>query len=138
MKTYMGHFGEPETVSSTGVLASDGSPSTDASAEAAQKALFTTASDLAEKSLNTTLDRAAQLARSEEVQMFIKENGLEPYLKDVTQDRVKNVLALAGLWYVGKTIKSPAGLAALGALGIYVLYSNKDKLLGKIGDKVVA
>lgn len=136
MKSYMGHFGDANTINSTGVLASDAAASVDAQAAAAEKALFTTASDIAEKSLNTTLDRAAQLARSEEVQLFIKENGLEPYLKDVTQDRVKNVLALAGLWYVGKTIKSPAGLAAIGALGIYVLYSNKDKLLGKIGDKI--
>jgi hypothetical protein len=149
MKALMGHFGEANsevvTPDQTMVIQKDGNVDvgltklmTEQLSPEQSSALFTTASNLAEKSLNMSLSRAAALAQSKEVQMFIKENGLEPYLRDVTQDRVKNILALFGLWQIYKIAKSPAFLIAAAGLGIYVLYGNKDKLVSKISSQVTA
>lgn len=130
MKNYMGHFGEGET---TPVMMTAPKTVSDVSSEST--ALFTTVSNLADKSLTNTFDRAAQIAKSEEIQAFLNENGLAPYLKDVTQDRVKNILALFGLWSVYKAIKSPIGLAVVAATGGYILFTNKDKLIDKVAGK---
>lgn len=107
--------------------------------DAAQEmSLASTASSIASSSVNTTLDKAAQLAQSEQVQAFIKEQGLEPYLKDVTKDNVKSILSLFGLWYVTKLFKSKVAIIGAGALAVYVLYSNKDKLLDKVSTQTVS
>lgn len=100
--------------------------------------LFTTTSNLAEKSITSTLDKASQLAKSEEIQSFIRENGLEPYLKDVNKEGIKNILAVMGVIWLGKIIKSPVGLAGLGAVALYALYTNKDKLIDKVSFQSVA
>lgn len=105
---------------------------------AGQMSVATTVSSIASSSVNTTLDKAAQLAQSEQVQAFIKEQGLEPYLKDVTKDNVKSILSLFGLWYVTKLFKSKVALVGAGALAIYVVYSNKDKLLDKVATQTAA
>lgn len=114
MKSYMGHFGQTPTEQ----IVTEGT-------------LFTTTSSLAEKSIETTLEKAAQISKSKEIQDFIRENNLEPYLKDVNKEGVKNILALLGLIWMGKIFKSPAGLITILALGGYVLFTNKEKIIEK-------
>jgi hypothetical protein len=132
MKYYMGHFGQAEvspqvmTPINTPVNISYNQDST----------LVTTVSDIASKSLDTTFEKASQIATSQEVQDFIKEHGLQPFIKDLNRERVKNILALLGFIWIGKIIKSPVGLASLGFLGLYVVYSNKDKLIENVSQKV--
>jgi len=118
-------------------LAPDLSALTRDAAQNMQVSIASTASNVAESSVNTTLDKAAQFAQSEQVQSFIKEQGLEPYLKDITKDRVKNVLSLLGLWYVTKLFKSKFAIVGAGALAVYVVYQNKDKLLDKVATQAV-
>ena len=149
MKYTMGHFGEAGvatvTADQTFVVDSAGQAKADITQVLQQplspqqtSALFTTASNLADKSLSMSLDKLASLAQAEEVQMFIKENGLEPYLRDVNKDRIKNILALFGLWQVYKVAKSPVFLLAAAGLGVFALYSNKDKLVSKISSQVAS
>lgn len=107
--------------------------------EAAAKmeaSLISTVSNIASSSVETTLTKAGQFASSQEVQDFIREQGLEPYLKDVTKDRIKNILSLFGLWYVTKLLRNKFVLVGAGALAVYVLYSNKDKLIQKVSAQV--
>lgn len=124
-------------VSSDGTLVVNNvSASTTDAAKAMEASIVSTFSNMASSSVESTLSKAGQLASSQEVQQFIKEQGLEPYLKDVTKDRVKNILSLFGLWYVTKLFKNKFVLAGAGALAVYVLYTNKDKLLNKVTAKV--
>lgn len=130
MKHYMGHFGE----TTTPVMMTE--PKTlDAAAEAQSNTLFVTASSLANASLTNTFDRAEKLAKSQEIQEFIKDNGLEPYLKDVNKEGIKNILAVVGIVYLGKLAKSKVGLVSIGLLGAYFLYTRKDKLLSSVAEK---
>ena len=120
-------------VSSSGNLVINDLPATTTDvAQKMQNSLINTFSNIAESSVETTLTKAGQFASSQEVQDFIKEQGLEPYLKDVNKDRIKNILSLFGLWYVTKLFRNKFVLAGAGALAVYVLYSNKDKLLQKV------
>jgi hypothetical protein len=121
------------SVTSTGnVVITDISATTTDAAQQMQNSLINTFSNMAQSSVDTTLTKAGQFASSQEVQDFITEQGLGPYLKDVTKDRVKNILSLFGLWYVTKLFRSKVVLAGAGALAVYVLYTNKDKLLQKV------
>ena len=97
--------------------------------------LVATASDIASKSLDTTFDKAAQLAKAQEIQDFIKENNLGPYVKDLNRERVTKIFALMGFIWTGKLLKSPVGLALLGLGGAYLLYSNSDKLIENVSKK---
>lgn len=115
MKINTGHFGEITNIDSSSII--------------------TTTSNIAETSLNTTFDKVAQLAKTEEIQAFIKENNLGPYLQDINKERVKNVLSIIGLIWLGKLAKTPIGLALIGATTVYVMFSNKDKLIEKISIK---
>jgi hypothetical protein len=124
MKAYMGNFGEltdPSTITPI--------PSTGAT-------VVSTAASLAEKSIDQSFDKAAALLRSQEVQSFIEEHNLAPYIQDLTKERIKTFLALLGLWSVYKAIKSPVGLAAIAGAAIYVVTSNKEKVIQKVSDKV--
>jgi hypothetical protein len=128
-------------LSSTGAsesVAPDLSAITRDTAQAMQMSIVGTASDVASSSVDMALSKAGQFAQSEQVQSFIKEQGLEPYLKDVTKDRVKNILSLFGLWYITKLFKSKYAIVGAGALAVYVVYQNKDKLLDKVATQVVA
>jgi hypothetical protein len=127
------------SVSSTGnLVVNDISATTNDVAQQMQASLVNTFSNIAESSVETTLTKAGQFASSQEVQEFIKEQGLEPYLKDVNKDRIKNILSLFGLWYVTKLFRNKFVLVGAGALAVYVLYSNKDKLLQKVTTQAVA
>jgi hypothetical protein len=130
MKYYMGHFGQVDPLLSSQPTAPQDKIIPISYSE--NSSLFTTTSTLAEKSITSTLDKASQLAKSEEIQAFIRENGLEPYLKDVNKEGIKNILAVMGVIWLGKIIKSPVGLAGLGAITLYALYTNKDKLIDKV------
>ena len=114
------------------------SETTAQAAEKMQASLALTLSNLASSSVDSTLSKAGQIASSEEIQQFIKDQGLEPYLKDVTKDRVKNILSLFGLWYISKLFKNKYVLVGTGVLAVYILYTNKDKLLNKVATKVTA
>ncbi len=120
MRTYMGHFGEM----------------TDPSTISPEKTIISTASDLAENSINQTFNRAEALLKSQEVQNFIAENNLGPYIQDLTKERIKTFLSLFGLWTVYKAIKSPIGLAAVAGAAIYVMTTNKEKVISKVSDKI--
>jgi len=118
MKATMGHFGEatdPSTLSPNIVSA---------------------ATNLADQSIDRSLAQAESLLKSQEVQAFIEQNGLAPYIQDLTKERVKTFLALFGLWSVYKFIKSPIGLACVGGAALYVMTGNKDKVVAKVADKV--
>lgn len=114
------------------------SETTAQAAEKMQASLALTLSNLASSSVESTLDKAGKVASSEEIQQFIKDQGLEPYLKDVTKDRVKNILSLFGLWYISKLFKNKYVLVGTGVLAVYILYTNKDKLLNKVATNVSA
>ena len=124
MKSTMGHFGE------TPIMLQP--PQTQAQVINNQLTLFSTASTLAEKSVSGTLEKAAMIAKSKEIQEFIKANNLEPYLKDVNKDGIIKILAVLGMWQGVKIIKSKPGLIGLGLFGLYFLYSrtvnNPDKV----------
>ena len=132
----MGHFGQVDPLLSSQPTAPQDKIIPISYSE--NSSLFTTTSTLAEKSISSTLDKASQLAKSEEIQAFIRENGLEPYLKDVNKEGIKNILAVMGVIWLGKIIKSPVGLAGLGAVALYALYTNKDKLIDKVSFQSVA
>lgn len=127
MKGTMGHFGE------TPVMMQQ--PQTQAQVINKQLTLFSTASTLAEKSVAGTLEKAEMIAKSKEIQEFIKANNLEPYLKDVNKDGIIKILAVLGMWQGIKVIKSKPGLIGLGLFGLYFLYSrtvnNPDKVAQK-------
>ena len=145
MKYFMGHFGEA-VVTSTSITTPTGetapivlqTPTTVEQSIDTQVDLFTTVSNLAEGSVESSLSKAAQLVKTEEVQKFIKENNLEPYLKDINKERVKNVLALLGVWSVFKAVKSPVGIAVIAGIAGYAMFVNKDKLIDKISTNVSA
>lgn len=136
MKHYMGHFGQVDPLLSSQPTAPQDKIIPISYSE--NSSLFKTTSTLAEKSITSTLDKAAQIAKSEEIQAFIRENNLEPYLKDVNKEGIKNILAVMGVIWLGKIIKSPMGLAGLGAIALYALYTNKDKLIDKVSFQSVA
>jgi hypothetical protein len=104
-----------------------------------QSSFIITASDLASTSLNRTLTKAEMLAKSQEIQDFIKENGLEPYLRDVTRERIIQIFALVGMYQSLKLIRSKVGAAALGGFLLFFLYSkatrNTDKITEKTAEK---
>jgi hypothetical protein len=132
MKYYMGHFGDVTIPSS--VPAPTSQPVSQIS-YSGEPTLIATASDLASKSLESTFDKAAELAKAQEIQDFIKENNLGPYVKDLNRERVTNIFALMGFIWTGKLLKSPVGLALLGLGGAYLLYSNSDKLIENVSKK---
>jgi len=132
MKCYMGNFGDVTIPSS--VPAPTSQPVSQIS-YSGEPTLIATASDLASKSLESTFDKAAELAKAQEIQDFIRDNNLTPFVKDLNKERVKNILALLGFIWLGRLLKSPAGLAALGLGGAYLLYSNSDKLIENVSKK---
>jgi hypothetical protein len=135
MKYYMGHFGQAEIPqpTSTQIIPGMTFPVEQPVVNIPYApTVVGTASDLASQSLESTFEKAAALAKTEEIQAFIKENNLDPYLQDINKERVKNILAIIGLIWLGKLAKSPVGLTAIGAMAIYVMFSNKDKLIEKI------
>lgn len=115
MKGKMSHFGQVPVMIEQ--------PKTQDQVISDQISLFTTATELASSSLDKTLTKAEMIAKSKEIQQFIEENNLTPYLKDVNKDGVIKILALLGMWQGIKLIKSKAGMVTLGALGLYFLYS---------------
>ena len=127
MKGTMGHFGE------TPVMMTQ--PKTADQVAQEQLSLFATASTLASKSVSGTLEKAEMIAKSKEIQEFIKANNLEPYLKDVNKDGMIKILALLGMWQGIKIIKSKPGLIGLGLFGLYFLYSRTVNNPSKVADK---
>ena len=116
MKYYMGDFGQVETTNSAMEIP-----------YSSDKTLIATAGDRAEKSLSVAFDRAAQLAKAKEIESFIQENNLGPYLKDLNQERVKNILALFGMMFIGSKIRTPIGLAVIGCIALYIFYSSPGR-----------
>lgn len=127
MKSSMGHFGE------TPVMLQQ--PKTPEQVVQEQLSLFNTASTLASKSVTGTLEKAEMIAKSKEIQEFIKANNLEPYLKDVNKDGIIKILALLGMWQGIKIIKSKPGLIGLGLFGLYFLYSKTTSNSSTISQK---
>lgn len=127
MKGTMGHFGE------TPIMMQQ--PQTQAQVINKQLTLFSTASTLAEKSVSGTLEKAEMIAKSKEIQEFIKANNLEPYLKDVNKDGIIKILAVLGMWQGIKVIKSKPGLIGLGLFGLYFLYSRTVNNPDKVAEK---
>lgn len=115
MKNSMGHFGEAPIMLQE--------PKTQAQVINNELTLFSTASTLASRSVSGALEKAELVAKSKEIQEFIKANNLEPYLKDVSKDGIIKILALLGMWQGIKLIKSKPGLIGLGLFGLYFLYS---------------
>lgn len=126
MKGNMGHFGE------TPVMMTQ--PKTTEQV-AKELTLFSTASTLAEKSVTGTLEKAEMIAKSKEIQEFIKANNLEPYLKDVNKDGIIKILAVLGMWQGVKIIKSKPGLIGLGLFGLYFLYSRSVNNSTQVAEK---
>jgi hypothetical protein len=127
MKGTMGHFGE------TPIMLQQ--PQTQAQVINKELTLFSTASTLAEKSITNTLEKAEMIAKSKEIQEFIKANNLEPYLKDVNKDGLIKILALLGMWQGIKLIKSKPGLIGLGLFGLYFLYSRTMNNSDQVAEK---
>jgi hypothetical protein len=134
----MGHFGQTEVIQSspTDLVPVAPQGSVVPVSYSNNSSLFTTASSIAQSSVERTFATAEKLARINEVEQFIKENNLGPYLKDVNKEGIKNILSFLGLIWLMKLLKSPVALAGVGALGIYVYYSNSSKLTSKISEKV--
>ncbi len=127
MKSSMGHFGEAPLMLQQ--------PQTQAQVINKELTLFSTASTLAEKSVTGTLEKAAMIAKSKEIQEFIKANNLEPYLKDVNKDGVIKILAVLGMWQGIKLIKSKPGLIGLGLFGLYFLFSRSVNNSDAVAEK---
>jgi hypothetical protein len=100
--------------------------------------IIATAGDIAERSINIKFDAAARLAKSEQVQQFIKDNNLEPYIKDLTVERVKTFMIMLGFIPLFKAIKSPIGIATIVGAGIYIasMAGNKEAVVQKAADKI--
>jgi hypothetical protein len=128
MKGSMGHFGETPLILQQPI-------SLDQAAAQQQLSLFSTTSSLASKSLSNTFEKAEMVAKSKEIQEFIKANNLEPYLKDVNKDGMIKILALLGMWQGVKIVKSKPGLIGLGLFGLYFLYSRTVNNPEKISEK---
>jgi hypothetical protein len=125
MKGAMGHFGE------TPLMLQEPKPIEQISKE--QATLFVTASGIASKNVADSLDKAAALAKSKDIQDFIEANNLGPYLKDVNQERVKAILVLLGVWQLTSWLKSKPGLIVLGSLAGWFVYT---KATGKKSNKI--
>ena len=115
MKGTMGHFGE------TPLMLQEPKPIEQISKE--QATLFVTASGIASKNVSDSLDKAAALAKSKDIQEFIEANNLGPYLKDVNQERVKAILVLLGVWQLTSWLKSKPGLIVLSGLAGWFVYT---------------
>lgn len=98
--------------------------------------LITNLTSIADSSVERSLAMADKVYTSPDVQQFIKDQGLAPYLKDVTKDHIKSVLSLFGLWWISQKLKSKVAVIGLMGLGAYVYISNQDKTVAKVVDKV--
>lgn len=144
MKGYMGSFGEtslsiPGTVpapKNNDVPLMLQPPKTTDQVAKEQMTLFATASGIASKNVSETLEKAAALAKSKDIQDFIEANNLGPYLKDVNQERVKAILILLGVWQLTSWLKSKPGLILLGSLGGWFIYTKATNKTKKVADKV--
>ncbi len=128
MKAYMGSFGEVATPLML-------QPPKTTEQVAQDMTLFSTATNIATKSVTGTLEKAEMIAKSKEIQEFIKANNLEPYLKDVNKDGIIKILALLGMWQGVKLIKSKPGLIGLGLFGLYFLYSRSTQNSSTVAQK---
>lgn len=62
--------------------------------------IVSVANDQIDKKLQSTFDLGTKALNTAEAQEIIKAYGLESYVKNVKQENVKNVLALAGSWFL--------------------------------------
>lgn len=68
-------------------------------------ALLNTLTNTASNSLDRTLDNVTKLATTKEVQEFLKENGLDVYVSNMSRESVKIILAWIGVLTVGFQLK---------------------------------
>jgi hypothetical protein len=67
--------------------------------------LLNTLTNTASNSLDRTLDNVTKLATTKEVQEFLKENGLDVYVSNMSRESVKIILAWIGVLTVGYQLK---------------------------------
>jgi hypothetical protein len=116
MNYFMGNFGEMTDPNDGG------------------KTIVSTGIQLATSSVDRSLENISKLAKTEQVEQFIRENNLGPYMKDITKDNVKTILAFFGMYTIYKFIKSPVGIAILAGTAIYVMSSTD---ISKLTEKMI-
>lgn len=126
----MGNFGE------TPIMLQE--PKTQEQVISDKVSIIATAGDIAQRSIDFKLDAAVKLAKSEQVQQFIKDNNLEPYIKDLTVERIKTFMVMLGFIPLFKAIKSPIGIATIVGVGIYItsMAGDKKAIVQKMADKI--
>ncbi len=63
-----------------------------------------------------------------EVQKTLKDLGVDVVVKDLTLDRTKNILSAYALFKIMQSLKSNLLKVGIGAVTVYALNKNKDKL----------
>jgi len=98
--------------------------------------LVSTGINIATSSLDRSFDTLSKVAKTKQVEQFIADNNLAPYMKDITKDNIKTVLALFGLFSVYRFVRSPIGIALVAGTAIYVMSTTDvTKLIPKMMDK---
>lgn len=102
---------------------------------ATPETVVSTGINLVTGSFEKSFENISTIAKNKQIQAFIEENNLSPYLRDVTKENVKTILALLGLYSVYRFVKSPVGIALLAGTAIYVM-SKTD--ISKLTEKMTS
>lgn len=98
-------------------------PSSGVPTSTSAESVVSTGINVVTGSFDKSFESISTIAKNKQIQAFIEQNNLAPYLRDVTKENVKTMLALLGLYSVYRFVKSPLGVAVLAGAAIYVMSS---------------
>lgn len=94
--------------------------------------------DQIDRKLESTLNAGAMALESAEVQQMIQAYGLQDYIKNIKQENVRNLLALAGSWYILSKFKKKWPYVIAGFAGLYLYSKSGQPLPSQIPKNTIA